>query len=303
MYLEYFGLNEYPFVTSPDPRFFYPSAKHREALACLLYTVRQRKGFALITGEVGAGKSMLCRAALERFDENVDAAVVVHTILTPKQFFQAVCSEFHLDTRQKTKLELINDLKDFLIDRSKQGFTTVLIVDEAQNLSFSVLEEVRLLGNLETTTEKLMQIILVGQPELRRLIGMHQLRQLDQRITVKFHLGKLSPEDAEAYISHRLEIVGAQGRTIFDQGAKEEIVESSGGVPRLINVLSDQALLQAYIQDEPTVTRDTVKWVVSEREGYYMDRPVEMVERQEPRAAHRRTPGPARLEHPVNRVY
>jgi len=192
MYLEHFGLKEYPFSTSPDPRFYYPSAKHKEALACLIYTVEQSKGFALISGEVGAGKTMLCRAALQRLGKDVDSAIVCHTSITPTQFLKAIAAEFHLSPWSKTKIEIIHMLRTFLVKRQRQGRTVVLIVDEAQALSAEVLEEVRLLGNLETTTEKLMQTILVGQPELRRLVGQHRLRQLDQRIAVKFHLGALS---------------------------------------------------------------------------------------------------------------
>ncbi len=246
MYLEHFGLEEFPFSTSPDPRFYYPSAKHREALACLIYTVEQRKGFALISGEVGAGKTMLCRAALQRLGDGVESAIVCHTSITPTQFLKAIAAEFGLEPWNKTKIQIIHLLRNFLTERARQGRNVVLIVDEAQALSAEVLEEVRLLGNLETTTEKLMQTILVGQPELRRLVGQHRLRQLDQRITVKFHLGSLSSEDVPRYIDHRLEVAGGSG--IFTPGAKDEVAAASGGVPRLVNTICDQALLQGYRQ-------------------------------------------------------
>ena len=272
MYLEHFRLKEFPFTTAPDPRFFYPTAKHREALACLLYAVEQRKGFALISGEVGAGKTMLCRAALDRLCDKAVTALIVHTSLSPKQFLQAICSELHLDTKGQTKIGLINAFKDFLFERKQQGQTVVLIVDEAQGLSPKVLEEVRLLGNLETSSEKLVQVILVGQPELRRLIGTHQLRQLEQRIAVKFHLGALSWSDVDAYIDHRLRTAGSWAGDVFDDGAKLEVFRASGGVPRLINIICDQALLQAYVNDEHTVSGGTVRRVILEREGYYMDK-------------------------------
>jgi general secretion pathway protein A len=278
MYLEHFGLAEYPFSTAPDPRFYYPSAKHREALACLLYAIEQKKGFALITGEVGSGKSMVCRAALERMGESVDAAIITHTALPAKEFLRAVANEYHLPVSGRTKVELLQALKDLLVDSRRRGRTAVLIVDEAQDLSAPGLEEVRLLGNLETSTEKLLQTILVGQPELRRLIGTYELRQLDQRITVKFHLGALASDDTDAYIEHRLRVAGKSKPGLFDRAAKAQVFRASGGIPRLINILCDQALLQAYVKDEQTVTAETVRRVISEREGYYMDRNAQVVE-------------------------
>lgn len=276
MYLEHFGLTAFPFSTTPDPRFYYPSAKHREALACLLYTVEQRKGFALVSGEVGAGKSMLCRAALSRFGDQVDSALLVHTSLTAKQFFQAVCAEFGIPLKGKSKFELIRDIKDFLVERQNLNRSCVLIVDEAQNLTRDVLEEVRQLGNLETASEKLVQIILVGQPELRQVIAQPDLRQLNQRITVKFHLGALSTDDVSGYIDHRLKVAGANGAPVFDEEAKNAIFRASSGVPRLVNVLCDQALLEAFVNDRRHVGLETIRKVVGEMDGYYMDAPAEV---------------------------
>lgn len=273
MYLNHFGLTEQPFSTTPDPRFFYPSAKHREALACLMYAVEQRKGFALITGEVGAGKSMLCRAALERFGEAVNVAVVVHSLLSPKQFFQAVCAEFNVPFANGSKFDLIRRIKEHLVRMHAEGRNCVLLVDEAQDLSGQVLEEVRLLGNLETSSVKLMQIILLGQPELRRLIGSEELRQLNQRITVKFHLGALSEEDVSSYITHRLKVAGATNGDLFDEEARREVFRAARGVPRMVNVICDQALLQAFVGDERVVRGETVHRVIAEMEGYYMDAP------------------------------
>ena len=279
MYLEHFGLETFPFATTPDPGFFYPSAKHKEALACLLYTVEQRKGFALVTGEVGAGKSMLCRAAMERFGDRVETAYIVHTSLTPKQFFQAACAELNISTNNKSKIQLIHAIKDFLVSRREQDHNVVLIVDEAQDLARNVLEEVRLLGNLETASEKLLQIILVGQPELRRMIATPELRQLNQRLTVKFHLGALSQESVIAYIDHRMKVAShilLGPSDVFEPEAAVEVFQASGGIPRVVNVICDQALLQAYVNDERTVTPGTVRHVVSEMEGYYMDAPASM---------------------------
>lgn len=276
MYLEHFGLKTFPFATSPDPRFFYPSAKHQEALACLLYAVEQRKGFALVTGEIGAGKSMLCRAAFERFGDRVQTALVVHTSLSPKQFFQAVCAEFNITSRNRSKIELIHSIRSMLEDQQARNRNVVLIVDEAQNLSLPVLEEVRLLGNLETAYEKLIQIILVGQPELRLKIATPELRQLNQRITVKFHLGTLLREDIGAYIDHRMRVAGCEQDDVFTEEAKAALFQHSGGVPRLVNVACDQALLQAYVSDSQQVMLTTVQSVMAEMEGYYMDTPAPM---------------------------
>lgn len=276
MYLEHFGLSVVPFTTTPDPRFYYPSAKHREALACLLYAVEQHKGFALISGEVGAGKSMLCRAAIERFGPHVDTALIVHTLLTPKQFMEAACEEFGIVTKGRSKGQLISDIRRFLIKQRELSRDVVLVVDEAQNLGPKVLEEVRLLGNLETASDKLLQILLVGQPEMRRLIASPELRQLNQRITVKFHLGTLSAADVSGYIDHRLKVAGLAENGLFDANAKAEVFEATGGVPRLVNVICDQALLEAYVRDERLVNHDTVRRVVADMEGYYMDAPAEI---------------------------
>ena len=270
MYLDFFGLSKYPFSTAADPRFYYPTGKHREALACLMYTVQQRKGFALITGEVGAGKTMLCRAALARFGEMVEVALVSHTLFGPKQFMEAICSEYGMETSDKTKFDLVNGLKRFLLERWQEGVPVALIVDEAQDLAHQVLEELRLLGNMETGSEKLLQIILVGQPELRRIIATAELRQLEQRLALKFHLSPLSAREVSGYIRHRLHVAGGKNE-VFDAAARDQVHKASHGIPRLVNILCDQALLQAYVNDEPKVTAEVIRRVVADREGYYME--------------------------------
>ncbi len=272
MYLEHFGLRTFPFTTAPDPRFYFASAKHREALACLLYAIQQRKGFALITGEVGSGKSMLCHAALKRLGDSVESAMMVQTSFGPEEFVRAVAVEFGLEEEGKSRVSLMKEFRGFLVAARRQHRVVVLLVDEAQDLSPEALEEVRLLGNLETPTDKLLQIILVGQPELRRAIGTYELRQLDQRIAVKFHLGALSCQDVGAYIDHRLHVAGAEREDLFDTEAKFEVFKTSKGIPRLVNVHCDQAMLLAYVNDEPVVTGETMCRVIEEREGYYMDR-------------------------------
>jgi len=271
MYLEHFGLSSFPFSTAPDPRFYYPSAKHREALACLLYVIEQHKGFALITGEVGAGKTMLCRATLERLDDSIDAAVIVNTMLSPLEFLQAVAVEFGLDIEGMGKVALLNAMQKNLTQRHGSGRNAVLIVDEAQGLSLEVLEELRLMGNMETSVDKLLQIILLGQPELRRMIGRPELRALDQRMAVKFHLGTLGRDDVHAYIQHRLRLAGTGEENIFEPEARETVFEASGGVPRVVNVICDQAMLQAYVLGRERVGPEVLRRVVAEMEGYYMD--------------------------------
>ncbi len=278
MYLDYFGLERDPFSTSPDPQFYFSTSKHHEALACLMYTVEHRKGFAMITGEVGTGKTMLCRAALARMDANVEAATVSHTSLSPRQFLQAVCQQFGLETayegkrrRRKMKVELLETLENFLRKCEQRGAIPVLIVDEAQDLSPEVLEEVRLLGNLETDRGKLLDIILVGQPELREAMAKRELRQLDQRIVLKFNLSKLSWPETDSYIDHRLAVAGLEEQELFGQDAKFNVYRASGGIPRLINVLCDHCLLRAYVDDREKVDAEMVEQVVAEKDGFYMD--------------------------------
>jgi len=268
MYLDHFGLTQYPFSCAPDPRFFYPSPAHEEALSCLIYAVEEHGCTALITGEVGTGKTMLCYAALERFGSDVCAALVTYNLLSPEEFYRQVCEAFGL-SQTGTKRELRKTLLGFLMEQKARGRKAALIIDEAQNLSLELLEEVRNLSNIETPTEKLLQIILLGQPELRQLIAKPRLRALDQRIVLKFHLDGLSEEQVGAYVDHRLGLAGSEGREIFDAGAKRELFLATGGVPRLINILCDQALLAAYVDERGGVDAETVRSVVSEREGYF----------------------------------
>ncbi len=270
MYCSYFGFKRNPFTTAPDPEFFYPTAKHKEALACLLYAVERRKGFALITGEVGAGKTLLCRTALTKLNNCVDTALISHTSLTAKQVIQAICAEFELPSDGLSKLALVSGLHEFLITRLGVNRNVVIIIDEAQNLNARALEEVRMLGNLETDQEKLIQIILVGQPELRKILMRPELRQLNQRIAVKFHLYPLSRQETFDYIDHRLRVAGTDQARLFGPEAKNLIFEYSNGVPRLINMVCDQSLLQAYVNEEGHVSRGIVEKVISEIEGYYL---------------------------------
>jgi len=261
MYEKHFGLTERPFSIAPDPRFLYMSRQHREALAHLLYGVGEGGGFVQLTGEVGTGKTTVCRCLLEQLPEHVDIALVLNPRVTALELLGSLCDELKIHyARDTTSIKaLIDVLNAYLLDSHARGRRTVLLIDEAQNLGTEALEQVRLLTNLETTREKLLQIILVGQPELRELLAREDLRQLSQRITARYHLEPISREETAAYIRHRLQVCGASA-TLFNDTAVELIHKLSAGVPRLINVLSDRAMLGAFVEgkrmvDAPIVQR------------------------------------------------
>ena len=265
MYLEHFNLTERPFSITPDPRFLYMSARHREALAHLLYGLGDGGGFVQLTGEVGTGKTTICRCLLEQIPENVDLAVVLNPKVTAIELIATVCDELGIgyDAENVTVKLLTDVLNHYLLDAYARGRHTVLIIDEAQNLSTDVLEQVRLLTNLETATQKLLQIILIGQPELRTLLAREDMRQLAQRVTARYHLEPISRDETSAYIKHRLQICGAS-QTIFNKRAVEKIQQLSGGIPRLINVLSDRSMLGAYVEGKNQVDVKVVKKAASE---------------------------------------
>jgi len=261
MYEKHFGLTERPFSIAPDPRFLYMSQQHREALAHLLYGVGEGGGFVQLTGEVGTGKTTVCRCLLEQLPDHVEIALILNPSVTALELLGSLCDELKIQyTRDTTSIKsLIDVLNAYLLDSHARGRRTVLMIDEAQNLSAEALEQVRLLTNLETTREKLLQIILVGQPELRVLLAREDLRQLSQRITARYHLEPISREETAAYIRHRLQICGAS-TTLFTDTAVDLTHKLSGGVPRLINVLSDRAMLGAFVEgkrmvDAPIVQR------------------------------------------------
>ncbi|MBT8121820.1 MAG: AAA family ATPase, partial [Gammaproteobacteria bacterium] len=259
MYLEYFKLTEQPFSITPDPRFLYMSARHREALAHLLYGLGEGGGFVQLTGEVGTGKTTICRCLLEQVPENVDVAVVLNPKVTAQELLATVCDELGIANPgdNASIKSLIDILNRYLLDAHARGRRTVLIIDEAQNLSADVLEQVRLLTNLETSTEKLLQIILIGQPELRELLARADMRQLSQRITARYHLEPISREEADAYIRHRLQVCGSS-QNLFSKRAVDKIHKLSDGIPRLINVLCDRALLGTYVEGRGIVDHKVV---------------------------------------------
>jgi general secretion pathway protein A len=268
MYKAFFGLTRNPFDLVPDPTCFVSTRRHNEALAALYYGVRWHKGFIVVTGEVGTGKTLLLRCLLRllRASKDVAYAYLFNSRLAPTEFLQYIVSDFGLPSAGKNKGELLLELGQFLISRGSKKLTTVLIIDEAHHLSEEILEEVRLLSNLETTDEKLLQIVLVGQPELDEKLDSIDLRQLKQRIALRAHLGSLDAQETREYIERRLEIAGADpGRkTIFSAEAIACIFHYSRGLPRLINSISENALIAAYARQLPVISAEIVEDVAKE---------------------------------------
>ena len=275
MYTTFFGLADKPFAITPDPRYLYLSARHAEALAHLLYAIDDAGGFVQLTGEVGTGKTTVVRSLLAQVPEHADVALILNPRVTPAEFMQAICDELHLwvpePARGSVKAQ-VDILNHYLLDAHSRGRRVVVIVDEAQQLSAEVLEQVRLLTNLETATKKLLQIILVGQPELRDLVNRPDLRQLAQRITGRYHLMPLSREETAAYVRHRLQVAGATNE-IFAPGALRELHRLSQGIPRIINVICDRALLGAFTRDQHRVTATLVRRAASEVYGHPLTAP------------------------------
>lgn len=265
MYSRYFGFAEAPFSIAPDPRYLYLSEEHREALAHLVYGIGDHGGFVVLTGEVGTGKTTVCRCLLQQIPQHVDVAVVVNPKLSAHELLQTVCEELGvaLPEGALSNKQLIDQLNGFLLSTHARGRNAILIIDEAQNLTADVLEQLRLLTNLETNERKLLQLILLGQPELNDLLAQPQLRQLAQRITARHHLSPLSLPEVERYISHRLAVAGAH-RDLFTASAIKRIYNYSGGIPRLINVLCDRALLGVYATQSSVVDTAMVKRAVRE---------------------------------------
>ena len=260
MYASFFGLNEKPFSITPDPRYLFLSERHAEALAHLVYGINEAGGFIQLTGEVGTGKTTVVRSLLTQAPKHAEIALILNPRMTPAEFLLAICEELGIgvpDGSEHSLKDLVDLLSLHLLNAHADGKRIVLVVDEAQNLAPEVLEQVRLLTNLETETQKLLQIILIGQPELRELLGRVELRQLAQRITGRYHLDPLSDHEAAAYVRHRLRVAGAT-REIFSNGALREIQRLSGGVPRLINIISDRALLGAFTEYRHAVSTSVV---------------------------------------------
>jgi general secretion pathway protein A len=267
VYLKYYSLNQQPFDLTPNPRFLFHSAKHREAINHLLFGIRERKGFVQLTGEVGAGKTTLCRALLEQLDTHFSTALLLTPVLDAHELVKAIAAEFGLDIKGLDRLETLATINEFLIQQVEHGKETVLIIDEAQNFSDDLLEQVRQLSNIETDDRKLLQIILIGQPELRERLNNPRLRQLRQRITVRYHLKALSRAEMGQYIKHRLELAGANGAPYFSAPALWRIFRYSNGVPRLVNALCDKALLAGFVQQSKRINFQMVGRAIRELEG------------------------------------
>ncbi len=264
MYRKYFGMKRSPFSIAPDPRYLYMSDQHREALAHLLYGIRSDGGFVLLTGEVGTGKTTICRRLLETLTRNIVVAFIIHPSLSVAELLAAVCDEFGIDYPKKTNIKgLVDRINNFLLDLNARRKKAIVIIDEAQNLSNEVLEEIRLLTNLETNERKLLQIILIGQPELKDKLAKPELSQLAQRIVARCHLGPLSKDEVINYVNHRLEV--ARGRSdLFSDDVLNGIYKYSGGIPRLINLICDRALLGAFVQEKEKVDGATLAKAASE---------------------------------------
>ncbi len=259
MYENFFGFKEKPFSVTPDTRYFFSSEKHEEALNCLLFAVLERKGFAVVTGEIGSGKTTVWHALLNKLPGSTKIALITNSNLTPKQMMIALLEEFEIPYKERwTKIKLLQVLNQYLLEQISMGCNVVVLIDEAQNLNASVLEEVRMLSNLETEKEKLLQIILMGQPELRQILALNELEQLRQRIAVYYHLSPMTDEESFRYIRHRLAVAGTESE-FFDNDALRAIYENSCGVPRRINTLCDRALLTGYIRNQKYITAEIIE--------------------------------------------
>jgi general secretion pathway protein A len=271
MYKEFFGFTEKPFNTSPDPRFFYASSRHFEALNGLWYAIDQRKGFVVITGDIGAGKTTVCRTLMSKLDKTTKVALITNTNITPRELIATILEELEVDAgRGGSKQKLLSSLNHYLIQQLAADVNVVLIIDEAQNLSYRAMEEVRMLSNLETDREKLIQIILLGQPQLNARLETPKLEQFRQRIAFSYFIAPLSQPDAAEYINYRLKIACPKGaQNIFTDLAIERLYHHTHGTPRLINLLCDSALLTAYVEGTRVITTRIIDEVAAERSlGY-----------------------------------
>lgn len=269
MYNSFYGFHESPFNITPDPRFLFFSDKHREAFNHLQFGISQRKGFIQITGEVGCGKTTLCRCLLEQLGPQFKTALILNPCLSPSQLLRTILQEFGIKAKSDDRVVCLEQLNEFLLQQVEEGFDVVLIIDEAQDLSLKLLEQVRLLSNLETDQRKLLQIVLIGQPELREKLNDPSVRQLRQRITVRYHLEPLTRHEMEYYIRHRIHASGGNGRPSFNSGACRKIYRYSRGIPRLVNAVCDKALLAGFVAGCDKLTGRHIGRAIKELEGQF----------------------------------
>jgi general secretion pathway protein A len=264
MYNKFYGFQEAPFNLTPNSRYFFESTRHLEALSTLIYAIEHRKGFVVITGDIGSGKTTVCRTLLNKLNPRTKTALITNTHMSGKDLLCTILEDLEVDYVPGSKARLLSQLNAFLIEQLRNDSNVVLIVDEAQNLTTSVLEEVRMLSNLETENEKLIQIILLGQPELKQKLASNRLEQLRQRITVFYHLIPLDKQDTFRYVRHRLKVASSSDKDFFDEGALNLVYNFSGGVPRLINQICDSALLSGYIYGQDMIDGKIMSEVIAE---------------------------------------
>jgi general secretion pathway protein A len=267
MYTKFYGFKEKPFEITPDPRFLYLSENHKEGLAHLTYAVRERKGFTVITGEVGTGKTTLVQTLLSRLDGNTKTAYLFNPLMSSTDFLHYICQDLGLRVQRRSKGQYLSQLHSFLMASYSRNENVVLIIDEAHNLDAKLLEEVRLLTNLETTKSKLLQVILIGQPELNDTLNRPSCRQLKQRVSLRYHIRPLNKEDTRKYIKKRLIMAGAFDPNVFTPKALNEIYDYSKGIPRLINIVCDNALLTGYASDQKVIGDKIIHEVISGLDG------------------------------------
>jgi general secretion pathway protein A len=274
MYTAFFNLLCNPFQLTPDPDFLFLSREHKKALTFLRYGMSSNTGFILVTGEVGTGKTTLIRQILKELQDDIKVARVNNTLVNSEQLITMINDDFGIETKGRGKTEMLRDLSDFIVSRYAQGFRTALIIDEAQNLSTELMEEIRLLSNLETDKDKLLQIILAGQPELKRHLAVPELRQFRQRINISCHINPLNRDEMEEYIMHRLEVAGNRDAVKFLDGALDELHAATHGIPRLINIFCDFLLLTAYNEERKEISAEHVRDVsedIDAEDRYWKD--------------------------------
>jgi len=267
MYHDFYHLKENPFNVTADPGFYFSSTHHNEAFSHLVYGIKDRKGILVVTGEVGTGKTTVCRTLLSHLESNIKTALILNPRFSDLQLLQIIIKDLGLKSTPKNKFAIINALNEFLIEESSQGNNVVIIIDEAQNLRVPQLEQVRLLSNLETEKEKLLQIILVGQPELDEKLKLPALRQLNQRISVRFHINPLEKEELRNYIDHRIRVASVNPEKMiieFTNGAIDAIYKTSNGTPRMVNILCDRALLAGFVAETHTIDAQIIYKCVQE---------------------------------------